>query len=406
MRFDQRAFRYLWRKRSKSILLLCILLVISTMILAATMILQTAQTTSSSIQEKTNSKIVLQSQNGKNIINSELIAQIAAFEDVSGINRTASGTAYPVNFSPVTYAESSEPENLTVAVKAYDNTEIDGLFAEEKYRLLEGVPISEEHPQGILINSILAQANGLTIGNQLEFEAEDGTSVSGEIIGIFFSGMERKQEDSILSVYRIENQVFVDHSFFEMLFGTPGFSSVSVYTSVPEQMDVLYSDIEQLVGEEINLVESDTLYAQIQAPLQQVIRVTIVMLVLTLITAVIVVSLLLCMWMRTRQKEFAILISLGKSKWDLLSQVITESVTLFLLSVLGAACCTNLLSGKIMQSLFSAEEFSSIMNAHVQGRHLLTLIVVGGFIVLLAVGISIFPTLRTNPRDTLSRMEG
>jgi putative ABC transport system permease protein len=252
----------------------------------------------------------------------------------------------------------------------------------------------------------LAQANGLTIGNQLEFETEDGTSVSGEIIGIFFSGMERKQEDSILSVYRIENQVFVDHSFFEMLFGTPGFSSVSVYTSVPEQMDVLYSDIEQLVGEEINLVESDTLYAQIQAPLQQVIRVTIVMLVLTLITAVIVVSLLLCMWMRTRQKEFAILISLGKSKWDLLSQVITESVTLFLLSVLGAACCTNLLSGKIMQSLFSAEEFSSIMNAHVQGRHLLTLIVVGGFIVLLAVGISIFPTLRTNPRDTLSRMEG
>lgn len=406
MRFDQRAFRYLWRKRSKSILLLCILLVISTMILAATMILQTAQTTSSSIQEKTNSKIVLQSQNGKNIINSELIAQIAAFEDVSGINRTASGTAYPVNFSPVTYAESSEPENLTVAVKAYDNTEIDGLFAEEKYRLLEGVPISEEHPQGILINSILAQANGLTIGNQLEFETEDGTSVSGEIIGIFFSGMERKQEDSILSVYRIENQVFVDHSFFEMLFGTPGFSSVSVYTSVPEQMDVLYSDIEQLVGEEINLVESDTLYAQIQAPLQQVIRVTIVMLVLTLITAVIVVSLLLCMWMRTRQKEFAILISLEKSKWDLLSQVITESVTLFLLSVLGAACCTNLLSGKIMQSLFSAEEFSSIMNAHVQGRHLLTLIVVGGFIVLLAVGISIFPTLRTNPRDTLSRMEG
>lgn len=406
MRFDQRAFRYLWRKRSKSILLLCILLVISTMILAATMILQTAQTTSSSIQEKTNSKIVLQSQNGKNIINSELIAQIAAFEDVSGINRTASGTAYPVNFSPVTYAESSEPENLTVAVKAYDNTEIDGLFAEEKYRLLEGVPISEEHPQGILINSILAQANGLTIGNQLEFETEDGTSVSGEIIGIFFSGMERKQEDSILSVYRIENQVFVDHSFFEMLFGTPGFSSVSVYTSVPEQMDVLHSDIEQLVGEEINLVESDTLYAQIQAPLQQVIRVTIVMLVLTLITAVIVVSLLLCMWMRTRQKEFAILISLGKSKWDLLSQVITESVTLFLLSVLGAACCTNLLSGKIMQSLFSAEEFSSIMNAHVQGRHLLTLIVVGGFIVLLAVGISIFPTLRTNPRDTLSRMEG
>lgn len=406
MRFEQRAFRYLWRKRSKSVLLLSILLVISTMILTATMILQTAQATSSSLQKKTNAKIVMQSQDGKNSIDPELIARIAAFEDVSGINRMASGIAYPVNFSPVTYAESSEPENAAVTVKAYDNTETDGLFAEEKYWLLEGSPISEKNPHGILINSLLAQANGLTIGDQLEFETEDGKSVSGEIIGIFFSGRERKQEDSLWSVYRIENQIFVDHSFFEMLSGTPGFSSVSVYTSVPEQMDVLYSAIEQLAGEKIDLVQSDTLYAQIQAPLQQVIRITAVMLVLTLITAVIVVSLLLCMWMRTRQKEFAVLLSLGKSKWDVLAQVITESVTLFLLSVLGAACFTDVFSGKIMQSFFHAEEFSSMMNAHIRGQHLLILMVMGGFIVLVAVGISAFPTLRTNPRDTLSRMEG
>lgn len=406
MRFDQRAFRYLWRKKSKSILLLCILLVISTMVLSAAMILQTAQATSSAIQEKTNSKIVLQNRNSKNAIPQELVTQISSLENVSGINRVAENTAYSLNFSPVTYAESSAPENLSVTIKAYDNTENDGLFAEEKYRLLEGSAINEEHPHGILINSLLAQANDLVIGDRLEFETEDGLSASGEIIGIFFSGMERKQEDSISSVYRVENQIFVDHSFFETLFGAQGFSSVSVYTSAPEHMDALYAELAQLVGEGIELTESDTLYAQIQAPLKQVIRVTTVMLVLTLVTAAIVVSLLLCMWMRTRQKEFAILISLGKSKWNLLSQVITESLTLFLASVLGAACCSNLLSGRIMQGLFSAEEFAGMMNAHIQGQHLLTLIVMGGIIVLFAVGVSILPTLRTNPRDILSRMEG
>ncbi len=406
MRFDQRAFRYLWRKKSKSILLFCILLVISTMVLSAAMILQTAQATSNAIREKTNSKVVLQSQSGKNSISAELIAQITSLEDVSSINRAASGTAYPLNFFPVTYQESVEPENLTVTMHAYDNTESDGLFAEEKYRLLDGTAINEDHPQGILINSLLAQVNGLEIGDRLEFETEDGTSASGEIIGIFFSGMERKQEDSILSAYRIENQIFVDHSLFETLFRTQGFSSVSVYTSAPEQMDVLYDEILLLAGEKINLTTSDALYSQIQAPLQQVIRITTLVLFLTLITATIVVSLLLCMWMRTRQKEFAIFISLGESKWNLLLQVIAESVALFLLSALGAAVCTDLFSSRIMQFLFSYEEFGEMMDAHIQGQHFMTLILLGGSIVLLAIGISIFPTLRANPRDTLSRMEG
>lgn len=406
MRFDQRAFRYLWRKKSKSVLLFCILLVISTMVLSAAMILQTAQATSNAIREKTNSKVVLQSQSGKNSISAELIAQITSLENVSSINRTASSTAYPVNFLPVTYKESVEPENLTVTMQAYDNTESDGLFAEEKYRLLDGTAINEEHPQGILINSLLAQANGLEIGDWLEFETQDGTSASGEITGIFFSGMEQKQEDSILSAYRIENQIFVDHSLFETLFGGQGFSSVSVYTSAPEQMDILCDEILLLAGEKINLTTSDALYSQIQAPLQQVIHITTLVLFLTLITAAIVVSLLLCMWMRTRQKEFAIFISLGESKWNLLLQVITESAALFLLSAFGAAVCTNLFSSRIMQFLFSSEELGGMMDAHIQGQHLMMLIILGGSIVLLAIGISIFPTLRANPRDTLSRMEG
>lgn len=140
--------------------------------------------------------------------------------------------------------------------------------------------------------------------------------------------------------------------------------------------------------------------------MQQVIHITTLVLFLTLITAAIVVSLLLCMWMRTRQKEFAIFISLGESKWNLLLQVITESAALFLLSAFGAAVCTNLFSSRIMQFLFSSEEFGGMLDAHIQGQHLMMLIILGGSIVLLAIGISIFPTLRANPRDTLSRMEG
>lgn len=405
MAFYQRAFRYIQRKKNKSILLFSCFLIISTMILCATMILQTAQATNRSIQEKTGSKLVLEDRQGENNISAETVARISALASVSKVNRVAINTAYPADFSPVTMRESTEADNLTVTLHAYDNTEIDGLFAQEKYRLLDGNPITETQ-SGILIDSILAESNQLDIGDQLTFETEAGTTASGKIVGIFFSGMEREQEDSVMAAYRIENQIFVDHGLFETLFGTNGFSALSVYTSDPENLNDLYRQTKPLINDTTDITTSDALYEQMQAPLKQVIRITSLMLVLIVITAVIVISLLLCMWMRTRTKETAVLISMGVSKMNLFLQAITESLSLFVFSVIGAAAFSGLVSKKLMGRVFSADGIVNVANAHLEVHHLLLLILLGSAIVLIAVGISVFPTLLANPRDTLSRMEG
>ena len=405
MTFYNRAFCYITRKRSKSILLLSCFLIISTMVLCATMILQTAQATTLSIQEKTGTKLILQNKQGENGITDETISSITEMTSVSKINRVASNTAYPANFSPVVLKDGTEALNLSVTLHAYDNTEIDGLFAQEKYRLLDGQPITENQ-NGILVNSLLAELNQLSIGDQLVFETETGETASGEIIGIFFSGMERRQEDNITAAYRIENQIFVNHGLFEKLYGISGFSSVSVYTADPEKLNDLYQQTELLIDDTISITTSDTLYQQMQAPLKQVTRITSLMLVLIVITAVIVISLLLCMWTRTRTKETAVFISLGISKGNLLLQAMTESLTLFALSVFGATAISSLFAGRIMNHLFTTGDFASMSNTHLEAQHLLTLLLLGSVIVLIAVGISILPTLRANPRDTLSRMEG
>ena len=405
MAFYERAFRYIWRKKSKSILLLSCFLIISTMVLCATMILQTAQETNHSMQEKMGTKVVLENQQGKNSITAKTVSLISELPYVTKVNRVASNIAYPVNFSPVIMKNGTETINLAVTLHGYDNTEIDGPFTQEKYRLLDGTPITETQ-SGILINSILAEVNQLSIGDQIKFETETGERAVGEIIGIFFSGMERKQEDTIASAYRIENQIFVDSGLFKALYGASGFSALSVYTADPEELNDLYHQTELLIGDTISITTSDTLYQQIQAPLKQVIRITLLMLILIVTTAVIVISLLLCMWTRTRKKETAILISLGVSKLNLLLQAMTESLTLFLLSGFGATAISILFTEQLMNRLFRADDFASLTNIHLGGQHLLTLLILGSFIVLIAVGISVFPTLQANPRDTLSRMEG
>ena len=96
----------------------------------------------------------------------------------------------------------------------------------------------------------------------------------------------------------------------------------------------------------------------------------------------------------------------GVSKLNLLLQAMTESLTLFLLSGFGATAISILFTEQLMNRLFRADDFASLTNIHLGGQHLLTLLILGSFIVLIAVGISVFPTLQANPRDTLSRMEG
>ena len=304
MTFFQRALRYIQRKKSKSILLFSCFLMISTLVLCSVMVLQTAQATEQSIREKTGSKLVLENIQGNNGITSDTVTQAMELPSVTKINRISSGLAYPYDFSPVIIRDGTDAINLAVTLHAYDSTEIDGPFAQEKYRLLDGQHIGETQ-SGILVNSILADANQLGIGDRITLATETGESVSGEIIGIFFSGIERKQDDSIASAYRVENQIFVSHDLFSVLYGTEGYSTVAIYTDNPDTLEDLWEQIELLINDSISITSSDTLYRQMQAPLEQVIRITTLMLALIVITAVIVISLLLCMWTRTRTKEMA-----------------------------------------------------------------------------------------------------
>ena len=91
------------------------------------------------------------------------------------------------------------------------------------------------------------------------------------------------------------------------------------------------------------------------APLEQISKVANLMLVLTLVTGTVVVSLLLCMWMRTRQKEVAIFMSLGKTKSEIFLQTLLEAGSVFTLSVLGATAIGKLFSG-VLQNVITGSE--------------------------------------------------
>ena len=405
MEYYQLAFRYLKRKKSKTILLFFVLLIVSSMILSTNMILRATADSKAAIGEKTKAKVVMGILKEENKITLDDVEWIKGLAEVSAINCLAKNEAFPVNFQLITGSDSTEESNQKALLLSYDNLENDSGFSEGVYRLISGRYISEDI-KGIVINSYLADANQLKLGDLIELGSANGKRASLEIVGIFLSGSESKQPDGMESVNRIENQIFIDNVSYSDLFEMDGFTKVAVYCKNPEQLSVLEQELNKYLSDKADSTTSDTLYQQMALPLEQITRVAKLMLALTLLAGTIVVSLLLCMWMRTRQRETAIFISIGKSKASIFLQVFLESFLVFALAVLGSCCLGNFMAGTLQGFLTDSETTEISLDVLLRFKDRVVLAGLGILLVLAAVIVSLLPILRTNPKETLSKMEG
>ena len=125
MKFYQLGFRYLQRKKGKTILLLIVLILVNSMILGTSMILRTTNESKQAMQEKTNSKIVAEITSKDSKITENEVNKIETLEDVSSINRIGRQEVFPNDFAPVTLNTSTNEENLKIALLSYDDLEKD-----------------------------------------------------------------------------------------------------------------------------------------------------------------------------------------------------------------------------------------------------------------------------------------
>lgn len=405
MKFYQLAFRYLCRKKSKTFILLLVLLFINSMILGSYMILHATEDSRITMQEKMGTKAVLEVKGSDRFITENEVREIRDMDGVISVNRMADSAVYPVNFNPITNSDSEEENNWKVTLLSYDELERDSAFSDLRYRLMKGDMITEGSGKGAVINFALADANGLEIGDEMEVGTETGSVINVKIIGVFVAGSERNQMDTLPAVNRIENQIFIDNESYTGLSDNAGYRKIAVYTKNPDQIDVLVQELKDFLGSRVEITTADILYRQLEVPLNRIVRVMKLMLVFTLAAGVTITSILLCMWMRSRKREIAVFISMGKRKTDIFRQVFMETAAVFCLSVFGACVIGSGMAG-IMKELLMEENTAVLLSVSLQAGDIAAMFFAGGCIAVIAVCISLLPILRANPKDILSKMEG
>lgn len=319
-----------------------VLLITESMILCTGTILRASEETIGELKEKTESKVVAEIKSEGQRITEEDLARIKNIEQVKTVNREANMRAFPSGFQVLSESQSKNVENQQVRLEAYDDLELDGGFADGQIRLVEGT--LPQKADEVVINQFLASFNQCEIGDKLTIKAESGETFQGIISGYFLSGVERNQGKEMSAVYRIENTIYGKTEFVSQMQDVPGYESVSIYLKDPEAMEEVGQSISKIFGDKADLTRSDTLFQQMKQPLEQVIRIVLLMLYLTIGTAIIVVTLLLCMWTRSRKNEVAVYISMGEHKFSIFMQMVLESLVVFMFSTLMATAIGRFLA--------------------------------------------------------------
>lgn len=404
MVYYQRAILYLRRKFGKTILLFMVMLLIDGLILGTTMILHAAENNETVMRGKSDTKVIAEVNDVAQPINENEVKMIKKLAMVTSINRMRQQAVCLTSLVPVTASTKSEENNHKVVLLAYDDLENDGPFVNQDYRLIEGKLLCASASHCAIVNADFAEANNLSLGSTLSFY-NNGETVEVTIIGEYLAGYENQQNNETLAVDRIENQIYIDQTTFSELFGDGGFYKITVYTDQSEQLNILADEVESILQNKATVTTSDAFYRQLNTPLTKIMEIVRLMRCFSFIAGVGIVSLLLCLWMRSRQKEMAVLISLGEKKWQIVLQAFVESGVIFL-SAAFTACVLSIpvvkwLPYALPAALSSAYQWSIFA----QYGDIVHLVIISGIVMSISVSLSLIPVFKTKPKEILSRME-
>lgn len=403
MFFLNRAFKYIVRKKSRTCILILVLIVVNILNITMLTIRKNTSSLQNEIKQDTQSKIVIEKKNNCDI-SAEDVYYVEQNSEVTSINRISLQYAYPNNFNNFKGKIEDNSREKMVTLYGYDDLSKDSRFAELEMKLMKGELISSKSKNEIVVNQKLAEENSLGIGDKLVFE-NAGKIVEGTICGIYESSVQDKQPDTMISFYRIENIIFVSQDIVHELNNKDVYSKIVLYLAEPEKIKDVEQQMMDYFGENAEVSISDSMYQKVQMQLQQLERISnLVLWGITLITFA-VITLLYCIWIRDRKKEIGVFLSLGYTKRNIFFQVFTESEILLFISVIVGLFLSGKIANLIM-NIFNDAQVSRInLDTTINFKVACQVFAFGTGIILVAILIATLSLFLKKPREILAEME-
>lgn len=434
MGFIKRAGLYCVRQRFKTFILFLVLTLIVTFMLTNIAIRDAADGATSDVQTAIGGKIELnldteghmgggqQNEWGTayyyngDLITQEIVDAIRKVDGVVDYNSEDTGGFYGagVNFKylpsalGLSYTPYGQASSYTVTL----SSEKCRAFQSGKYKLVDGRHITPEDKYVCLISKELADYNKLSVGDKVRMYSLDSDSeASFEITGIF-DGTEGASGNALTVDEIPANCGYMDYAavqeIFKDIFDDDGYQQLTIYVEDFVSIQNVYDKISalpELKGKSLKLsIDTDEMDA-ISAPLESLKKLVNTMMILISVVSIIILTLLLTIWIRGRKKEIGILLSLGRSKADIILQIFAETFVVAVISFVASIPFSNLITEKAGAFLVSRVATGTVnLNAQINEACLLPMYLIGILVVTVSVIGSLWTVVRLQPKDIFMKM--
>ena len=477
----KRAFLYVARKKGKSILLFFILLIMSTFVLTGLSTQKASQEAQKNLREALGGEFYVSVElsesnpyfrrvdDGEGALDlyTELPVtrdMINAIMEIGGIEKydASAQTLVSTNLTifPGNVPLKGELNNKIYA-RTVAGTENNSFFQSGIMELTEGKHITGNESNAAVISRDMADQNSLQIGDSISLQADEEAKV--KIIGIYEIRKPDPAYASIVTYEKLENQIFIDTSALQDLFGDMpvGFYEVAFSVYDPAQLDSIMSEVKGLFAIDWRAFEvaaDNQTYLDAAAPLQKLQALVSSTIWVIALVSVVILSLILTMWGRSRIHETGVFLSLGIGKMRIIGQYLAEVLMIAVIAFgcsyfTSSAVAGQLANGLLQQNISVSEEqaagvtitkkdgFSedvvvsikddaalsdmpsgqdtvpdvevSVDGAEADTEqisvtidfyNMLQLYLIGIIVIILSVGISSLSVMRLKPREILSKM--
>ena len=433
MSFMKRAGLYCLRQRFKTIILFLVLTLIATFMLTGIAIRDASVGATADVQTAIGGKIMLDldteghmgsgQQNQWGMVysyNGDMITQeiVDAIEKVDGVvdynsEDTAAyyGSGVDFKYLPAALGLNYTQYGESSAYTATLSSEKCSKFESGKYKLVDGRHIKPDDKHTCLLSKELADYNKLSVGDKVKMYSLDSDSIAEfEIVGIF-DGTEGTSGNALTVDEIPANCGYINYATMFELFGDDhdGYGQLTIYVEDPVSIQNVYDKISalpELKGKTLKLTIDTDDYDVVSTPLESLQKLVNTIIAIISVVSVVILTLLLTIWIRGRKKEIGILLSIGKSKLNIIWQIFTETFVVAVISFAASIPFSFSVAEKAGAFLVSrVTTGTASLNVQINAAYLLPLYMIGSLLIAVSVIASSWTVVRREPKDILAKYE-
>lgn len=407
----KRAYLAVIRRKSKTIILGIILLVIANLVLSSITIKNATEEQEKFARESLESKVLLsvdmekvRSEMTEKVSSGEMNAgnfqrlempsiyisdlnEIIGSEYISDYSFGFDNRAIAVNFDPVEVQVNDNQRNnqnqiiddADILIKSVNAFELASDVTNDMIELIEGESFNEEDKDNVIISATLSLLNSLNVGDEIQIKptSDDTVIKTYNIIGIY----EENSDTSDNRIIDLSNTLYVNtNTGLELLsedsynLGDYIIENVVIYIDDPlnttdfiNESKLILTDLE---SRNLMLDIDTAAYEQMAGPISSVAETSSSILIFVVIASVIILSLLIINQIKDRNYEIGVLLSLGEKKSKIAIQLLMELIIIATISFSISLFTSQFISQQIGDNLLASQiENANSEDTNQRGNH-------------------------------------